>query len=142
MSPHRMLHIRDGEAFEIWTSNTNTYYAWGDPDDVMEVLLQRRQRSARTRDSSISEFDAKWIQNPKTLPCLHPRIAFRDITKRTNRRTVIACLVPPNVFLTNVATYLLSPRGDEKDQAFLLGVLCSIPVDWHSRRFGEGHVTC
>ena len=39
------------------------------------------------------------------------------------------------------APYFLWPRGDEKDQAFLLGVLCSIPLDWYARRFVETHVT-
>jgi hypothetical protein len=30
--------------------------------------------------------------------------------------------------------------GDERDQAFLLGVLASIPLDWYARRFVEKHV--
>ena len=29
------------------------------------------------------------------------------------------------------------PRGDKKDEAYLLGVLCSIPLDWYARRFVE-----
>jgi hypothetical protein len=32
------------------------------------------------------------------------------------------------------------PRGDEKDEAFLLGILSSIPLDWYARRFVETHV--
>ena len=74
------------------------------------------------------------------MPCFAPRIAFRDVTNRTNQRTVIACLVPPEVFITNKGPYLLWPRGDEKDQAFLLGILCSIPLDWYARRFVETNV--
>jgi hypothetical protein len=50
---------------------------------------------------------------------------------------VRAALVPPQVFLTNKAPYLLWPAGDAKDQAFLLGVLCSVPLDWYARRFVE-----
>ncbi|MFQ3596120.1 MAG: hypothetical protein SNJ63_08400, partial [Sphingomonadaceae bacterium] len=46
----------------------------------------------------------------------------------------------PKVFLTNAAPYLLWPRGDEHDQAFLLGVLCSISLDWFARRYVETHV--
>ena len=74
------------------------------------------------------------------MPCFAPRIAFRDVAGRTNRRTIIACLVPPERFIANQAPYLLWPRGDEKDQAFLLGMLCSIPLDWYARRFVETHV--
>ena len=32
------------------------------------------------------------------------------------------------------------PRGDEKDGAFLLGILSSIPLDWYARRFVETNV--
>lgn len=74
------------------------------------------------------------------MPCHRARIAFRDVTNRTNQRTLIACLLPPRVFLTNKAPYLLWPRGDEKDQAFLLGMLCAIPLDWYARRFVELNV--
>jgi len=35
----------------------------------------------------------------------------------------------------------LWPRGDEADQAFLLGVLCSVPLDWYARRFVEVSLT-
>lgn len=30
---------------------------------------------------------------------------------------------------------------DERDEAFLLGVLSSIPLDWYARRFVETHLT-
>ena len=37
--------------------------------------------------------------------------------------------MPPEVFITNKGPYFLWSRGDEKDQAFLLGTLSSIPLD-------------
>jgi hypothetical protein len=33
------------------------------------------------------------------------------------------------------------PRGDCLDEAFLLGILSSIPFDWYARRFVETHLT-
>lgn len=134
--PEGYWPVFKGESFDIWIPDTGSYYAWADPDKVMEALQQKRLR-ART---SFIGFQASWLRDPKTLLCLAPRIAFRDITNRTNRRTVIAALIPPKVFLTNTAPYLLWLRGDEKDQAFLLGILCSLPLDWYSRRFVELHV--
>ena len=68
------------------------------------------------------------------------RVAFRDVTNRTNSRTVIACLVPPGVFLTNTAPYLAFVHGDERTQAVCLGVMNSLPFDWQARRFVELHV--
>ena len=65
------------------------------------------------------------------------RVAFRDVTNATNSRTVLACLVPPKVFLTNKAPYLAFIGGDEKNQAACLGVLNSLPFDWQARRYVE-----
>jgi hypothetical protein len=69
--------------------------------------------------------------------CLHPRIAFRDVTRSTDSRTTRVALIPPDVFITNKGPYLLWIRGDEKDQAYLLGILSSMPLDWYARRFVE-----
>jgi len=139
--PEGYWPVYKGESFDIWQPDTGTYYAWAEPEAMKEHLQVKRQRSRNRRRSPFSEFlDAAWFNDPGTLPCLHPRIAFRDVTNRTNRRTVIAALVPPGVFIANQAPFLLWLRGDEKDQAFLLGILASIPLDWYARRFVETHV--
>ncbi len=65
------------------------------------------------------------------------RVAFRDVTNATNSRTVLSCLVPPEVFLTNKAPYLAFIDGDEHAQAACLGIMNSLPFDWQSRRFIE-----
>lgn len=76
------------------------------------------------RDAVLREFD-------------RARVAFRDVTNRTNSRTVIAALVPPHVFLTNKAPYLAFLDPDPRRQAAALGVLNSLPFDWEARRFVE-----
>lgn len=136
--PEGFWPVFKGESFDLWTPDSGTYYAWADPEKVVPHLQAKKER-ARGR-SAFSEFDAEWRRDPDTLPCLRARVAFRDITNRTNQRTLITALVPPRVFLANTAPYLLWPRGDEVDQAFLLGVLSSIPLDWYARRFVETHV--
>jgi len=132
--------VYKGESFDLWNPDTGTYYAWADPRKVLSMLQDKRKRGSRTPKSPFSEFPATWLGDEDTLPCLTPRIALRDITNRTNQRTVIAAMVPPKVFLTNAAPYVLWPRGRPVDQAFLLGVLSSIPLDWYARRFVETHV--
>ncbi len=37
--------------------------------------------------------------------------------------------------------YLLFPRGDVRDEAYLLGLMSSLPLDWYARRFVETHLT-
>jgi hypothetical protein len=129
--------IFKGESFDIWEPDTGSYYAWGKPEKLQKALQAKRLRSGLLEKSAFFEFPISWRKNPATLPCLQPRIAFRDITRATDTRTVRAALIPGEVFVTNKAPYLLWPAGDEKDHAYLLGVLCSLPLDWYSRRFVE-----
>ena len=68
------------------------------------------------------------------------RVAFRDVSRANDSRTVIACLVPPEVFLTNTSPYLAFIDGDEMVQAACLGIMNSLPFDWQARRFVEIHV--
>ncbi|MCH8824241.1 MAG: hypothetical protein IH984_12150 [Planctomycetes bacterium] len=138
--PDGFWPVFKGATFDIWQPDTGIYYGWADSEVVLPVLQQKRSRGHRNLRSAFSEFDPKWINNPITLPCHSARIAFRDVTRATDSRTVRLALVPPNVVITNQAPYLLWPRGDEKDQAYLLGVLASIPLDWYARRFVETHV--
>jgi hypothetical protein len=130
-----------GESFDVWQPDTEIYYAWADPAEVRSWLFQKRANSARRRrDSAHSEFQASHIQDQSTLACNDARIAFRDVSRATDTRTLRVALIPPQVFVVNTAPYLLWPRGDEKDQAYLLGVLASIPLDWYARRYVETHL--
>jgi hypothetical protein len=139
----RLWPVFKGESFDLWQPDRGPahYYRWADPRVVLKHLEQKRLRSALRRGNSAhSEFAMEHVRDASTLAPLSPRIAFRDGTNRTNQRTVIAALVPPRVFCANQAPYLLWPRGDERDVAFLLAVLCSISLDWYARRFVELHV--
>lgn len=139
--PEGFWPVYKGKSFGLWNPDTGTYYAWADPGPVQE-RLQKKRLSAGTgrRDSAHREFTLEYLKDASTLPCFRERVAFRDVTNRTNQRTVIACLVPPKVFIANQAPYLLWPRGNQTDQAFVLGVLSSIPLDWYARRYVETHV--
>lgn len=139
--PEGFWPVYKGESFDVWEAETHQCYAWADPEKVIKALQKKRVNGAKLSRSAFSEFPADWIKDPQTLPCLRPRIAFRDVARATDTRTVRAALLPPQVFVVHIAPYLLWPRGDEKDEAFLLGVLCSIPLDWYARRLVETHLT-
>jgi hypothetical protein len=129
-----------GESFDIWTPDTGNYYAVADHNLVTAELQKKRVASAVRANSPFASFPKSVLADPATLPCRSARIAFRRITRATDSRTMRAALVPPGVFLVDTAPYLLWPKGNEADQAFLLGVLCSIPLDWFARRFVETHM--
>lgn len=65
------------------------------------------------------------------------RVAFRDVARATDSRTVIAALVPPGVFLTNKAPYLAFIDATARDRAACLGLMNSLVFDWQARRFVE-----
>lgn len=138
--PDGFWPVFKGESFEIWEPDTGTYYAWADPEVMTKHLQEKRVRSNRNARSVYSEFDAKWAADKKTLHCYYARIAFRDVSRATDTRTSRAALLPPNVVVQNTAPVLLWPKGDQKDEAYLLGLLCSIPLDWYARRFVEIHM--
>ena len=129
--------VYKGASFKLWEPDTGEYYAWADPEVVIPHLQSKRLRSARREGSPFVGFGADWLRDPETLPCMSPRIAFRDIARATDTRTMIAALVPGDLVMTNKAPYLLWPKGSEVDQAYLLGVLCSMPCDWYFRRIVE-----
>ncbi len=137
--PDEYWPVMKGGSFDIWKNDTGERYAWADPGVMIDYLQESRENSYRYagKRSAFYEMPEEWVYDKATLPCLSPRIVFRDITRSTDSRTVRPALAPPNVFLTNKAPYFLWPRGDSKDEAYLLGVLSSIPLDWFARRFVE-----
>src|SRR5699024_5174237 len=117
--------VYKGASFNLWEPDTGVRYGTADPAVVLAELQRKRLRQNSLARSAFSEFSREWAEDPSTLPCLRPRIVFRDIARATDSRTIIAALAPPNLVLTNKAPYLLWPMGDERDEAYLLGVLCS-----------------
>ena len=140
--PDGFWPVYKGESFDLWQPDTGKYYAYASPEPALTWLQHKRLGAGGRgrRRSPHAEFPVRHLRRRATLPCFAPRIAFRDITNRTNQRTIIACLVPPKVFITNKGPYFLWPRGDARDQAYLLGVLASLPLDWYARRFVETNV--
>ena len=65
------------------------------------------------------------------------RLAFRGISNATNSRTVLACAVPPGLFLANSSPYLAFLDNSVKVQTACLGIMNSLPFDWQARRFVE-----
>jgi hypothetical protein len=140
--PEDYWPIFKGGSFDLWKPDTGERYAWADPDVMLDHLQESRENSYQYagKRSAFYEMPEEWVHDKSTLTCFSPRVVFRDVTRATDTRTVRSALIPPEVFLTNTAPYLIWPRGDERDEAYLLGVLSSIPLDWYARRFVETHL--
>jgi hypothetical protein len=133
--PKASWPVFKGESFDLWEPDTGRYYGWANAKRTCDVLNRKRTNSARLARSGFFGLSDEILEDPETLPCMSPRIAFRDISRSTDTRTVRVALIPPKVFLTNKAPYFLWPRGDERDVAYLLGVMSSLALDWYARRF-------
>ena len=66
------------------------------------------------------------------------RLAFRDIASATNERTLIAAILPPDVFAGNTAIVEANVRG--KNMLFLIGLLNSFCDDYLIRQKISVHV--
>jgi len=133
--------VYKGESFERWNPQTGIVYAWARPDHIIQVLQDRRRNQIRNRRSAFYAMPAAWANDRRTLPVLHPRIAWRDVARATDTRTVIAALIPPNTILVHQAYYLFWRDGSPATEAYVLGVLSSVPFDWYARQMVESHVT-
>lgn len=139
--PNGDMPVLTGRSFNLWSPDHGRPYAYVKDVELVRYLQGRRRRQVRQTRSAFYGMSATWATDPGTLPCRHPRIAFRDVARATDSRTVICCLVPPNVALVHLSPYLLRKRGDSSDEAYLLGILSSIPLDWYARRYVELHLT-
>lgn len=139
--PEGFWPVYKGASFDLWEPESGKTYAWADDKIVTKYLQEKRIHGNNLSTSVFNECDADWCRNPETLPCRFPRIAFRDVSRATDNRTVRCALIPPNVFLVHTAPYFVFPNQSIGDTTYLLGILSSISLDWYARRFVETHLT-
>ena len=102
-------------------------------DEVLSFLQRKRLGSPKFKRM----FSTSFLAKPSSHPINHCRIAFRDVGRATDSRTVIACLIPPRTPLTNKGPYLIFSGWSSLAQFSILGTLNSISFDWIARRYVE-----
>jgi hypothetical protein len=135
--PKHSLPVLTGASFDLWQPRASQPYAYADPDVVVPFLRDRRQVSIRRRDTAFVGLAAENPDDPSTLPMMKPRIAFRDVCRATDSRTMICALVPGGIALVEKSPYLLRQSGATSDEAYLLGLLSSRVFDWFTRKHVE-----
>ena len=72
----------------------------------------------------------------------HYRLAFRDIARSNDERTMIACIAPPGVVFGHTATVEKSPWARANADALVLCALFnSFPFDWLVRQKAATHLS-
>ncbi|MBA2278577.1 MAG: hypothetical protein H0W06_12525 [Chloroflexia bacterium] len=135
--PAGPIPVLTGVSFNLWNPDHGEPYGYAS-ESIIDHLLAK---TIRTTSMAKSPFSGMSIHVAADLPVGKPRVAVRDVARATDSRTVIAALLPPRVAVMHAAPYLLRNGTDESDEAFVLGVLSSIPFDWYARRIVELHLT-
>ena len=133
--------VYKGESFNLWEPDTGTYYAWASVEALESHLFEKRKNQARIKTSAYFDLSEEIISDRKTLNFRSCRLTHRKIARATDRRTMIAALVPPNTTCQDGAPLLVFREGTKHDEAYLLGILSSTILDWQMRRWVEKNVT-
>jgi hypothetical protein len=126
--------VATGASFHHWEPDHGKPYAYAMRNDVEELLEERLTRQFKLRSSALYGLSRDDL-TPR--PWQTARIAFRDVARATDSRTMICCLLPPGTFVVEKAPYFLRLEGSARTDAYLLGVLSSVPFDWYARRWVE-----
>ena len=121
----------------LWNPDTKQYYASANPNYIKKLLYDKRKRQHKVKSSAFSHLDLSTVNDATTLPCLQPRIAFRDVTRSTEMRTLITALIPGKAVTVHKAPYVFLTDASDRDTAYILGVLSSMILDWLVRRVVE-----
>ena len=139
------MPIFKGESFSLWEPDRgdDRYYGWVNSNEETIAELSRKRKASFRRGANSPWWgaDDRTIFDESTIECLHPRIAFRDITRATDSRTIRAALLPPGVVCTHKAPVLIWGKGESTHKTYVLGILCSRICDWYARRWVEINLT-
>ncbi|MFI8593837.1 Eco57I restriction-modification methylase domain-containing protein [Microbacterium sp. NPDC078428] len=127
------IPVLAGSSMNLWEPDAGDPFAYADPQRLREHLAAKFASQVRQHRSPF--FGLQLEQG--VLPMDRARIGFRKIARSTDTRTSIACLLPPGSAATEAVQLVVRIRGAESSEAFLLGVLSSIPFDWAARRWVE-----
>jgi hypothetical protein len=130
------MEVWGGASFNIWSSE-NTPFAHAQSKSIRDHLARKLKSSSSRPGSAFAGLN----YNSTHLPMDQHRIAFRLISRSTDRRTIIVSLVPKGIALVHSSPFLVRRSGTVVEEAFLLGVMSSIPFDWLARRWVELNVT-
>lgn len=138
------VHPKDGEV-SVLTGGSISHWNpdFGDPygsaaPSIFSKILKKTVDSSSRRTSA---FYGMSFTSTEELPSAKARIAFRWLTRSNDSRTFIGCLVPPGIALVEKAPFFVRRKGNERDEAFLLGVMNTRIFDWYVRRLVELSMT-
>lgn len=135
--PTSDIPVLTGASIDFWNPSFAAPYAYLKSAAIPELF----NKVVRSSKKNSSAFNGLKYEDIEDLSMYKARIAVRDVTNSVDSRTVIACLIPPGVTAIETLPTLLRRKGTASDEAYLLGVLSSMPFDWMARTAVSLHVT-
>ncbi|MXZ01094.1 hypothetical protein F4Y93_10765 [Candidatus Poribacteria bacterium] len=132
------IPVWKGRSFDQYDPHGNGPAGHAKWEEVLDFVQTRRKSGTKFQGL----FPQRVIDDADSHPVNGARIAFRDVSRATDSRTVLSCLVPPRTPLTDKAPYLIT--ADEwraSSKAAVLAVMNSLPFDWQARRYVETNLT-
>ncbi len=135
---HR-IPVLAGASFNLWDPDFGPPYAHARSKELLAHLQNKRQRQARTSSSAFYGMD---VRSSSTLPIHFARIAFRDVARATDTRTFSRRFFRRwNIARTQRPISYCAATEAPDDEAFVVGIMSSVPFDWFARRYVELHLT-
>lgn len=144
----------------VWQFNTayeqpKYWVPIGKAQDQLRSLAAKRLVNALRQASGLTPAEASALFDPAELRLDHEcyRLGFRDVAASTNERTMIAAVLPRDIFAGNTLNLALPWRFDIRDRdwrqaptltlkevLYLAGCLNSFVVDWILRQKVTSHL--
>jgi hypothetical protein len=132
------LPLWKGESFDQYDAHGAEARVCPASENVLARVRKTRPGtgSILADELSVNERRAALLEELK-----HACVAFRGVGRSRDSRTIIACLVPPRIFLAHSAPYLTFTRRTNLDRAACLAMMNSLAFDWQARRFVEVNIS-
>lgn len=127
------IPVLKGESFDRWEPDAGEVYGSASLAEINSWMLDK----CRSRNSTLHLIGARTVDD---LPLRRPKIAYRKISRATDTLTLRFCLLPSEVANADPGQTLLRVVGDEADEAYLLALMNSMPLDWFARRWTDKHI--
>jgi hypothetical protein len=148
-----LLPLWEGKQFHQFQANFALPHYWLDEGEARAALLAPRLRALQRQLVAQAVMQAPDPERV-SLDYRSYRLAFRDVGRNTDERTVIACLLPPDRFcphtvsLEQVFFDEVTPKGHQSvrrlnttERLFVLAIFNSIVFDWFIRQSVTAHVS-
>jgi hypothetical protein len=135
-TPNKTLEVFGGSSFGVWRPNTAKPFAWANREHLLSELERKATKGRSTKGSPLFG-----LPSPTDFTIGRHRIAYRQIARGTDKRTVICALIKPGTPLVHSAPFLIRRQGSVRSEAIVLAVMSSMFFDWVAKRWVEMNVT-